>query len=262
MGRPEAPLPNELPGPARELAQALRHLRDSQRLSYRELSERAHSSPSSLSRALSGRTLPTWRTVEAFLHACDVPKADIAPWKARWDKAAEATELRASTPSPREAEVLNLMLSGRLKDLHIAAGRPTLRVISNRSGIPISTVHRVLSPRPKYGMPSADVALKVADCLLGFLRTNGPTRQFEDVDALVHSHRDEEGQLRPPLREGAVRRAVAAAAVAEESAATALREFAARASRLEQRIASGELHADDEVVRLLTDLRAQAEAAR
>ncbi|MFI8916503.1 helix-turn-helix domain-containing protein [Streptomyces sp. NPDC053513] len=258
MGRPESPLPDDAPGPARELAQALRDLKDAQRLSYRELSERASYSPASLSRALSGRTVPTWEAVEAFLRACHVPEPEFASVNRMWAAASKATRRPALAPMSLEAQALDLMVSGRLKELHVAAGAPTLRTISERSGIPMSTTHRALSPHSEHGTPSANVALRVADCLLDFLTSEERAGHFMDVEALVRSHRDEEGQLRTRPREGGVRRAVAAAAAAEESAAAALRELAARASRLQDRIASGELHADGEVVRLLADLRDQA----
>ncbi|NEW71030.1 hypothetical protein [Streptomyces rhizosphaericus] len=65
------------------------------------------------------------------------------------------------------------------------------------------------------------------------------------------------GAHRPP--EGGVRRALATAQAeptpAEAPAETVLLSFAERASVLEYRITSGELQADEEVVRLLADLR-------
>ncbi|MFD4740161.1 helix-turn-helix domain-containing protein [Streptomyces virginiae] len=247
-------MPEDVPDPVRELAQALRNVRDRRRLSYRELSARAKYSTAAISRALSGRSVPSWDLVVSLLSACDVPEREMLSWNARWVAASKAAHPPAPAPMSLEAQALDLMVSGRLRELHVAAGAPVLRTISERSGVPLSTAHRALSPRSGYGAPSVHVALRVASCLLDFLTSEERAGDFMDVEALVLSYR----QLQARPREGGVRRAVAAAAAAEESAAAALAELAARASRLQDRIASGELHADDEVVRLLADLRDQA----
>ncbi|MFC0429714.1 WD40 repeat domain-containing protein [Kutzneria buriramensis] len=79
MPRGERPLDN---GPLREFAAGLRELRiGAGNPTYRELSERAHYSPSVLSDAAGGRKLPTLAVTLAYVTACG---GDAAEWEARW----------------------------------------------------------------------------------------------------------------------------------------------------------------------------------
>ncbi|MFK4272534.1 helix-turn-helix domain-containing protein [Streptomyces milbemycinicus] len=262
MARPETPLPEDAPQPLLELAQGLRDLKAASQLSYQAMGERARLSPASLSRAASGRQVPTEEALFAFLKACAVPADEFDAWRERWRDATVASQL-APKPWSIDNQIAHLAMSGRLRELHSAAGSPTVRMISERSGIPRSTVHRVLTAHMgtrHRTPPSPDHTLGVASALLGFLRPskymrNGP---FADVHNIVrHTHPVRRGAHRPP--EGGVRRALATAQAkpppTEAPAETVLLSFAERASVLEHRITSGELQADEEVVRLLADLR-------
>ncbi|MER6514968.1 helix-turn-helix transcriptional regulator [Nonomuraea sp. NPDC001636] len=82
MGRRETPVPK---GPLREFALALRELRiDAPGTpTYRQLAQKANYSPSVLSRAAAGHTLPTLEVTLAFVAAC---RGDVEEWRRRWNK--------------------------------------------------------------------------------------------------------------------------------------------------------------------------------
>ncbi len=70
-----------------ELAAELRALREKSHRSLRELQHATFASDSSLSRYLSGRTVPPWQVVEAL---CRLGGRDPAELRATWERAREA----------------------------------------------------------------------------------------------------------------------------------------------------------------------------
>ncbi|MGW6691641.1 helix-turn-helix domain-containing protein [Streptomyces sp. NPDC054961] len=70
MGRPELPVDHTVPARG-ELAEALRAMRAGARLTYDELTVRSGVPATTLKRATSGRSVPTWETVTAIAEACD-----------------------------------------------------------------------------------------------------------------------------------------------------------------------------------------------
>jgi len=81
MGRTEREL-DPSSGPVQRFAYDLRLLRiEAGSPSYRELSQRAQYAPSVLSRAASGRDLPSLNVTLAYVAACD---GDIEAWRERW----------------------------------------------------------------------------------------------------------------------------------------------------------------------------------
>ena len=86
MGRRELPL--DMAAPGAQLALALRELRRSRRLTYRRLSRITHYSPSVLSRAASGRAVPSWEVVTAYVTGCLGTRAiDWTHWWLLWTNA-------------------------------------------------------------------------------------------------------------------------------------------------------------------------------
>lgn len=83
MGRRERPLE---PGPLQEFAHDLRELRARTGLTYRALSHKARYSPSALSAAASGDSLPTLDVMQAYVAACG---GNSAAWEQRWHSLAE-----------------------------------------------------------------------------------------------------------------------------------------------------------------------------
>lgn len=108
-GRPERAL-HEDGTPLTALATALRELRRSAGSpSYREMGQRVHRSPTTLSEAAGGERHPTWDTLSAYVTACG---GDPAPWRERWEAAArregrpamvEAAEGAAAAPTTTAA---------------------------------------------------------------------------------------------------------------------------------------------------------------
>ncbi|WP_257571176.1 XRE family transcriptional regulator [Streptomyces sp. NP160] len=92
VGRPEREL-REDGTPLTALAIALRELRRSAGSpSYREMGQRVHRSPTTLSEAAGGERHPTWDTLHAYVTACG---GDPSPWRDRWEAAA-----RRESPKP------------------------------------------------------------------------------------------------------------------------------------------------------------------
>lgn len=96
-GRPELPVrPDD--GPAAALAVALRGLRERAGCpSYRQMSARAHVSPSALSEAARGKRWPSWQTVAGYVTACG---EDPEVWRPRW----EALRVQEEQPNFPAAE--------------------------------------------------------------------------------------------------------------------------------------------------------------
>src|SRR5690348_13775804 len=87
MGRPEKSL-DAHEGVLQELAAGLRRLRASDGgRSYRQLAKAANFAASTLARAASGRTLPSWELTAAYVVACGGNPDD---WRARWLDAARS----------------------------------------------------------------------------------------------------------------------------------------------------------------------------
>ncbi|MBE3013270.1 helix-turn-helix domain-containing protein [Microbispora sp. NEAU-D428] len=95
MGRPERDLSPE-EGPLQAFAVALRRLREEAGSpTYRALSERAHYSPTVLSRAAGGRVFPSLEVTLAFVRACG---GDEDAWGRRWHRVSEEISGRAAEP--------------------------------------------------------------------------------------------------------------------------------------------------------------------
>lgn len=99
MGRAERPLD---PGPLHDFAGDLRALRARTGITYRVLSRSAGYSPSALSAAASGDTLPTLEVTLAYVQACG---GDAAGWEQRWTELSAwlAASASGSTPESRTA---------------------------------------------------------------------------------------------------------------------------------------------------------------
>ncbi|GAA1573218.1 helix-turn-helix domain-containing protein [Streptomyces globosus] len=92
MPRQPNPIREDASAELRELASAMRGLKEEHGLSFATLAQRVHYSTASLSNAVSGKRLPTWDVAWAFIRGCD-DRADEAVWRSRW-AAAEEGELR------------------------------------------------------------------------------------------------------------------------------------------------------------------------
>jgi transcriptional regulator with XRE-family HTH domain len=77
-------------GPRADLARRLRRLRDESRLTLRALAAKSGYAAGSLSAAESGRRVPTWDLVEAFVQGCG---GNPAQWRQLW-------EVADATPDP------------------------------------------------------------------------------------------------------------------------------------------------------------------
>lgn len=94
-GRPEKPL-DPAAGPEAEFALSLRKLRaDAGSPSYRAMEKEAHYSASVLSEAASGKKVPPWDVVKAYIRAC---AGDPAGWRRRWESVMGLPE---TTPEQR-----------------------------------------------------------------------------------------------------------------------------------------------------------------
>ncbi|WP_369211113.1 helix-turn-helix domain-containing protein [Streptomyces flavofungini] len=100
MGRPEKQLPLDIPLSQRSLAEEMRALRASSGLTVGELAERISYSPAAVSQSTSGKTVPSWDLVEAFVKGCGYT-GDMESWRrahreARRDSSRETAVTSAS----------------------------------------------------------------------------------------------------------------------------------------------------------------------
>jgi transcriptional regulator with XRE-family HTH domain len=84
-GRRRTPIAGN--GPRAQLALRLRALRDGSGLTLRQVAARSGYSLAALSNAESGRRLPSWDLVEAFVRSCG---SDPARWRQLWEVARES----------------------------------------------------------------------------------------------------------------------------------------------------------------------------
>ncbi len=149
-GRPEAPVGCTIPELG-ELAQFLRDRREG--VPYAELAARSAWGASTLKRAASGHTLPTWGHVKGYLQACEVTRGTDYEHAARLlGRASEACQRSArATVEPRPDLVSDRAdLSRALRDAYAAAGYPPLRSLSELGGrwhLSRSTAHRIVTAR-------------------------------------------------------------------------------------------------------------------
>lgn len=98
MPRPENPINAPVEALA-AFAAALRALREGAGgPAYHRLAKVAHYSAASLSRAASGRQLPSWPLVRAYVLACEGDEAD---WRVRWEAANAAVRAEAKPSGGR-----------------------------------------------------------------------------------------------------------------------------------------------------------------
>ncbi|MFF5228692.1 helix-turn-helix domain-containing protein [Dactylosporangium sp. NPDC000521] len=95
MGRPQNPVDPTDPQLA-EFISELRELRRRAGLNQHQLATALHFSKSKISTAESGRRLPSWPLVKAYVVQCS-PDADVAAWQRRWEKLKKRTDAAAAT---------------------------------------------------------------------------------------------------------------------------------------------------------------------
>jgi transcriptional regulator with XRE-family HTH domain len=103
-GRRRSPLTGS--GIRVELAQRLRNLRDASGLTLRQLAAKSGYSHGALSQAESGRTVPSWELVTAFVQTCG---EDSAQWRQLWEivrtEVVPPTALARQEPIPQPQDV-------------------------------------------------------------------------------------------------------------------------------------------------------------
>lgn len=127
-GRPQRPLDTTVPALA-ELAQELRELRATAGLKLDDLYTLTHWSKGALSAATTGRDLPRWDLVRAWVTACD-PGANLDLWEARHARARAQYERSRLAPVPAEG--------GRTEPPHAPDVLDVLDVVDNPA-VPAAT---------------------------------------------------------------------------------------------------------------------------
>lgn len=179
MARPEKPI-SPSAGPAlHSLVSKLRQLREDAGLSYMQLSRRAHISTATLSRAASGDSVPSMQVVMAIARAAGLPDEEVARLSHLRAKAVIEQVNRRRTGIPREIHT-SADLSQALHELYVAAGRPSVRDISEESGVSRSTVHRVITGQTAVSPAPEESGAEIVKALL-------PRVPPETRNELVHS---------------------------------------------------------------------------
>jgi Helix-turn-helix domain len=70
--------------PLAPFASGLQALKETSRLTYRDMARATHYGRESLSAAARGRELPTWEVTEAYVRVC---KGSVHEWRGRWEAA-------------------------------------------------------------------------------------------------------------------------------------------------------------------------------
>lgn len=180
MGRPENPIGNS--GPVAELATRLRMLRDEAGLTLRELARLTGCSIATLSVAMSGRELPTWRVTHAIVRVChgdvescqeswrraagvlSVPATARVPAKVRFERRESdedlplrGQQLAGPPPVPVACETVADFMDCLLR-VKIWAGNPSMRLLARRAEVPASTLQDAL--RGKKGkLPTLEMLI-------------------------------------------------------------------------------------------------------
>ncbi|MCK8438769.1 helix-turn-helix domain-containing protein [Streptomyces sp. D2-8] len=105
QGRPLKPLSAETDPRIAAVAEALRDLRLRAGLSLRQLAVKCNYSPATLSIAASGKSLPRWEVVEAYVRGCTSDEDEQIRIRNLWNQAHAVQEgaRRAPNPAPSEA---------------------------------------------------------------------------------------------------------------------------------------------------------------
>ncbi|HVH94535.1 MAG TPA: helix-turn-helix transcriptional regulator [Nocardioidaceae bacterium] len=176
MSRPESTI-NSI-GPVADFAQQLRLLRQHAALSLRQLAASTGLSTATLSVAAAGQKLPTWEVTKTYVQACG---GDANDWRGRWEYAGQSSRLvPATVPNGRVSRVAsgrpwgtNVRLLGGpaplpvtaetacefmdcLLRVKIWAGDPSVRALSQRAGLPPSTMQDFLR-RKRTKLPAVEM---------------------------------------------------------------------------------------------------------
>ncbi|MFF8717123.1 hypothetical protein ACF07T_37700 [Streptomyces sp. NPDC015184] len=169
----------------KELAEWLRSLRPSW-FTYSQMAHQSKqlghpASAAALCRADKGRSLPPWKTVEAYVRSCE---GSVSEARKLWGRAARAaTQVRSVRVSlPRTAPALpyvtepaELLLA--MRNLRIAAGQPSLRELVNRAAVPGGGGSYL--PRTTIGDVLSGKRACTDVVLLHFVKACGVTRESE-----------------------------------------------------------------------------------
>src|SRR3954468_15484017 len=176
MSRPESTI-NGI-GPVADFAQQLRLLRQHAALTLRQIAASTGLSTATLSVAAAGRKLPTWEVAKAYVQACG---GDADDWRVRWEYAdqffrlipAPVTQgglsrtrggrswenrlrlLGGPAPLPVTAETACEFMDCLLR-VKIWAGDPPVRALSQRAGMPPSTMQDFLR-RKRTKLPAVEM---------------------------------------------------------------------------------------------------------
>jgi lambda repressor-like predicted transcriptional regulator len=175
MPRPESTITSS--GPVADFARQLRLLRQNAALSLRQLAASTGLSTATLSAAAAGRKLPSWAVTKTYVQACGGNADD---WRARWECAGQSSRLvPAAVPHGRLSRAPgrpwgnNLRLLGGpaplpvtaetacefmdcLLRVKIWAGDPSIRALSQRAGLPPSTMQDFLR-RKRTKLPAVEM---------------------------------------------------------------------------------------------------------
>lgn len=189
MGRPERPVDPDR-GPLHQFAAELRALRrEAGNPTYRELSERSHYSPSALSRAASGHSLPTLAVIIGFVTGCG---ADPEPWRRRWREVADAVGLPdepESSPAEQAAE-----------DDEAALPEPSLEEPSPPSPPPRFAWARTRSARIAASVAAGALLLVVAAAVI--VTSGHPASRQKHVTTLSSTTSEDSGLPAQPVTDG------------------------------------------------------------
>ncbi|EDY43214.1 helix-turn-helix domain-containing protein [Streptomyces sp. SPB074] len=154
----------------RELVEWLRGHRDRTGLHYRVLAERADCHATTLSRAASGKSVPTLQAVLRYATACEAPQDEARRlWRnARFEETRRQRKGRMQAVA-KPPFIGNLAeLSAALLNVYERAGSPSLRTMEGRTGgygvLPRTTLSHILRKETvPYGIPQLQAFLTACE---------------------------------------------------------------------------------------------------
>ncbi|WP_105973496.1 helix-turn-helix domain-containing protein [Streptomyces geranii] len=258
-GRPRRPVTPDSPPAVRELAVRLRELHKASGLTLGELSRLLPTHISTLSRASSGRIVPSWEIVEVFADGAQLDAPDRADLRLLWERAREQTGRSTEVPETAGAgsgsDPAHALLghhqdfdrSAALMNLYQAAGAPSLRQLADESGHPRSTVHRAVTGRSLAG------AANIAEALLSRLPEERRPSWAAEIKVLFGPPPAIPAPVPPPfeVKEGN----------ATSQAHQALVEFRRALRELRNLVAHGDIELSPEIAHKVLLLQAELEVA-
>lgn len=158
MARPESPIWVGASPENRSLVLAMRELRTEKGMPYTTLAPLCHYSVATLSTAASGKKVPSWEVVKAYVLGCD-PDTDLTQWRSLWDAARLAGNPRPAPAAPAVAPAAPNRRERRRRQRH---PDPQPLELPSESLAELLRTATISMPRQSHQRPGRDDTMRTA----------------------------------------------------------------------------------------------------